>query len=857
MNARDPPGDPGLGPQGRGHYQMHGEIARGGMRVIVKAHDADLGRDVALKVLREDLAKRPEVVRRFMEEAQIAGQLQHPGIVPVYELGLMADQRPYFAMKLVKGRTLAALLSEHEASTRRKLLDVFEAVCQTMAYAHSKGVIHRDLKPANILIGAFGEVQVVDWGLAKVLHRGGPDDEKQARPSLASSTTAIEMTRNAPGSTGPPSLAGSVMGTPAYMPPEQARGDVDKLDERSDVFSLGAILCEILTGAPPYSGGPETVLDDALNARLEGAHRRLQQCSADRELVELTTQCLTPAQWSRPRSAELLAERIHAYLVSVEERAHAAQIHAAEATLHRGQKNWKEARASVEHALALLETGEPTSELRRRVKSHASLVATESAAADRQAALERQHHELLALLSELTTPGVGPPDLTSVDEAIHDAFSAHGLEIDDLSVDEAVAALDERAIGVAVAEMLDRWAVLRTALGKGDDADHLMQIAERADADPTRRRLRAAIRSGDHGLLKSVALERQDLGKLPADSLCLLAEGLDAITLDEAVQSYTAALALEPDHARLLANLGRWFVEPLGDPTRGLALLERAVELDPRDAWIRRRLGFALCNVGEFERAIPEFVEAARLQPKSPRARECVGVGLLWQGDFEQAIAVLREALTLDPADEETRHYLTVALLESGDVDGAEREREEVKRRGAQQIFAAWDSAFIRAAAHDLLGARSAFDHATSRTNQNGLESMCALSVGLADFPEPRLRDPARALDCARRAVEISPRSTFAWDALGRALYRSGDWSGAIDAMERSMKWAAGGSAFQRFVLAMAWQQQGRPVKAQELYRDAVEWMEKRHGRNADLMRSRAEAESVLGIGTDAAEKER
>jgi serine/threonine protein kinase len=172
-----------LVPQGRGNYQLLGEIARGGMGVILKGHDTDLGRDVAVKVLDSKLAKRPEVVQRFIEEAQIGGQLQHHGIVPVYELGLMADESPYFTMKLIKGRTLAALFQQRKnpADNRGRLLAIFESVCQTMAYAHSKGVLHRDLKPANVMVGAFGEVQVVDWGLAKVLKTGGVHDEQRSR----------------------------------------------------------------------------------------------------------------------------------------------------------------------------------------------------------------------------------------------------------------------------------------------------------------------------------------------------------------------------------------------------------------------------------------------------------------------------------------------------------------------------------------------------------------------------------------------------------------------------------------------------------------------------------------------------
>ena len=225
----------------RTSYRGLREIARGGMGIVLRGRDNDLGRDVALKVLHKDLATRPEVVQRFVE-AQIGGQLQHPGIVPVYELGLMADQRPYFAMKLIEGRTLSALLAQHEPGERRKLLEIFRDVCQTIAYAHSRGVVHRDLKPANVLIGAFGEVQVVDWGLAKVLRSDG-----ESRANVA----PVETVRTSSGSGSSHSLSGSVMGTPAYMSPEQARGEVERIDERSDVYALGAILCEMLTASRP------------------------------------------------------------------------------------------------------------------------------------------------------------------------------------------------------------------------------------------------------------------------------------------------------------------------------------------------------------------------------------------------------------------------------------------------------------------------------------------------------------------------------------------------------------------------------------------------------------------------------
>ena len=238
-----------------GRLQLLGEIARGGMGAVLKGRDPDIGRDLAVKVLLESHRDKPELIRRFIEEAQIGGQLQHPGIVPIYELGAFADRRPYFAMKLVKGRTLSSLLDERPDPARDlpRFLSIFEAVCQTMAYAHARGVIHRDLKPSNIMVGSFGEVQVMDWGLAKVLPQGGAADDASAGKTK-DRDTVIATARSGSDADSDLSRAGSVMGTPSYMAPEQARGEVDRLDERCDVFALGSILCEILTGEPAFTG---------------------------------------------------------------------------------------------------------------------------------------------------------------------------------------------------------------------------------------------------------------------------------------------------------------------------------------------------------------------------------------------------------------------------------------------------------------------------------------------------------------------------------------------------------------------------------------------------------------------------
>jgi serine/threonine-protein kinase len=318
-----------------GRYHLLGEIARGGMGAVFKGRDADLGREIAVKVLLETHQGKAELVGRFVEEAQIGGQLQHPGIVPVYELGTFPDQRPYFTMKLVKGQTLAKLLTARSdpAQDRPRFLKIFEQVCQTLAYAHSRGVVHRDLKPANVMVGAFGEVQVMDWGLAKVLREGGPAGAE--RPGQSAEVSVIRTRRGEDSNhtpEGTQTQSGSVLGTPAYMPQEQALGEVDRLDERADVFGLGAILCEILTGQPPYVGADSTQTHrKAVRADLVDAMVRLDGCGADPELVALARRCLAAEPEGRPRDAGVLAGELTAYLESVETRLRQAELQGAEA----------------------------------------------------------------------------------------------------------------------------------------------------------------------------------------------------------------------------------------------------------------------------------------------------------------------------------------------------------------------------------------------------------------------------------------------------------------------------------------------------------------------------------------------
>src|SRR6516225_10052595 len=306
-------------------YELSGEVGRGGMGIVYRACDLSLDRDVAVKLLQDGYPTDSPIARRFADEARITAQLQHPGIPPVHDLGTLPDGRPFLAMKLIKGSTLDHLLAARPdpAHDRGRFVAAFEQVCQAVGYAHAHDVIHRDLKPSNVMVGAFGEVQVMDWGLAKVLtaraRAGGPPDTVLD----TAAGTAIRPARDADQET----QAGSLLGTPAFMPPEQAIGAVDRTDARSDVFSLGGILCAVLTGRPPYvADTAEATRQLAARARLDDTHARLAACGAEPELVALCRRCLAPEPDDRPRDAGEVAAAVAALRAAAEERARQAEF---------------------------------------------------------------------------------------------------------------------------------------------------------------------------------------------------------------------------------------------------------------------------------------------------------------------------------------------------------------------------------------------------------------------------------------------------------------------------------------------------------------------------------------------------
>ena len=263
-------------------YALIRPIGRGGMGAVYAARDTQLGREVAIKVSTSPVPGGT-LEARLRQEARVLARLEHPGVVPVHDAGVLADGRAYYVMKLVRGETLAGYAAR--LADESSLLGVFERVAQTIAFAHARGVVHRDLTPTNIMVGSFGEVLVLDWGVAKIVDLEGEDDEDAPPRETRGDATA----------------AGTRIGTPGYMSPEQQRGDASAAGPKSDVYSLGALLFWLLARTPPTDA-------DAAARALSAAERPIP-----RRLRAIVAKCLAPEPDARYADAGALVEDVARY----------------------------------------------------------------------------------------------------------------------------------------------------------------------------------------------------------------------------------------------------------------------------------------------------------------------------------------------------------------------------------------------------------------------------------------------------------------------------------------------------------------------------------------------------------------
>ncbi len=781
-----------------GRYQYLGEIARGGMGVVLRGRDPDLGRDLAVKVLRTEFLGRPSSEQRFVEEAQVNGQLQHPGVVPVYELGRFADGRPFFTMKLVKGHTLAELLAKRPdpSHNRGQFLQDFLRVCEAVGFAHSRGVIHRDLKPSNIMVGYHGEVQVMDWGLAKVMRGAGCGvrNEHQEPSSIPHSEIRVPHSEK--------TQAGSVLGTLAYMSPEQAGGEIDKLDERADVFGLGAVLCVILTGEPPYAGpSSEAVRLKAVRGELTDAFARLDGCGAEPGYVDLCKGCLNPNRDARPRTAGDVARAVAGLFNAAQERARAAEVAQAAAEA-RTREERKRHRVQVGLVLALaLAAGlvgfgawwQDQQVTRRAAEQEAARAAARQkleSALDRAEAAFREDQlpaagTALDLAGELLDSADAPDlrgryeelradrvlaaeldrvwaranailsdqlptadrrgdryigrlrfDEAAARAAYPAAFAARGWAVESADPGELVARVAHSPIRERVVASLDDWLPVAAPA----DRLRLCDLLTRIDPDPARTAVRRA--HTEPGALRSLfaTVPGQSALRVAARA-AISAEVPDA----HALAVLRVAAGRHSDDFRTQYDAG--LRELRSNPAAAVGYFRAALALRPGDAAVNSSLGFALHTGRNPREAVPHYLRALEADPDYATGYINLADVIKMGADPAPAVAHFEREVARHPDRAMAYFGLGMALRESHPQRAAAAFRRSIELNGNF------------APAHNYLG-----------------------------YVLNRRQDLDERIRCYRRAIELDPEFAFPHFNLGGMLRSKGDLPGAIAAYREALR---------------------------------------------------------------------
>ncbi len=680
-------------PERLARYPVVERIGRGGVGLVYRVEDPELGRDVAIKVLRAAHARDPELVERFRAEARVCGRLTHPGVVTIHEVGELADGRPYFAMKLIDGATLASMLDGRgESAPTLEMVEIFEKVCQTIAHAHERGVIHGDLKPQNIMVGEFGEVQVMDWGFAKA--------RKGAQHESVGDALASHDDREDAAST-------RIGGTPAYMAPEQVHGSPVDVSSRTDVFGLGAILCEILTGAPPYLGETrEEVFLRAKRGWQDDAVERLEACAADPKLVALARHCLQPDPDRRPESSSAVAREVAAFRSDLERRARDAEIAAAEAHAVAGQERRARlltvALSATVFAVIIVVAGSilwfqseaaaRTLDTQRVVEAALSEAASARAEASRGGEDEEQHWVAAVAAGrrarDLATSRDAEPDLVArtarvlseleaesktarsalhlserlhelrphtgderapdgVDADYREAFAAVGADIDG-EVQEVAGLIRESRLADDLITALDQWAQFRRKHRIVADGGwrRLDELARAADQDEWRNQLRVAAGKNDRRAILRLARHAMEEPH-SAESYDLLAQSLIATgNRTIAIDLYRRALRLHPDDYQLNHNLGAILERlPDSDPAEVSRLCWVGAALRPSSAHAATDLARALFVERRYEESIEFGDRAERLRPGHARTGFVRGLALERLGRSSEAAIAYKTAV--------------------------------------------------------------------------------------------------------------------------------------------------------------------------------------------------------------------
>ncbi len=646
----------------------------------------------------------------------MTGQLQHPAIPAVHDLGTLPDGRPFLAMKLVRGHTLADLLKERPSPghDRGRFIAIFEQVCQAVAFAHEHRVLHRDLKPSNVMVGRFGEVQVMDWGLAKVMTATAA--KTQPVETLDTTGTEIKARRAVDGLQ---TEAGSLLGTPSFMAPEQAAGEIARVDERSDVFGLGAILAVILTGEPVYGGGDSAAVRlMAVRGQTGECLARLAKCGGDPDLVALCRSCLAFASTDRPTDAAEVARTVAQLRAAAEQRARTAELEQVKAQAEaREQRKRRRVQLALAATLLLLLAGgtvvawrhtQQESERQQRQARNAAALealliqsaeALESGDANRAATLlaeaERRLPEgvstslqqrfddcraALALLRRLdeidrfrwTISDNRFPDWQELANRIRTAFADFGVVPGKTDPEEARRLVAESLVRDRLVEYLDRWLWI-------ERPPAVLRLLAAVDPDAYRDAWRTAVTAGQRRQCDALA-QRPEALLQPTGFMAVLGEqamyegprGRDLLR---------AALVRRPANLDLLMSMGTSYSTGVpDDAAERVRWYQAAVTASPTNAATHTNLGSALDARGDPDGAMREYQEALRLDANFAPPHNGIGAILRVRGDLDGAMREFREAIQLNPNYARPHANLADSLREKGDEDGMIAEYREAIR---------------------------------------------------------------------------------------------------------------------------------------------------------------------------------